>query len=146
MSCLAAGRQRRAGLYGLLNALLFIFLPLATALLVFAMVLFWGWFPGIVLGLALFGVLPVLWFLSPLITGLWLGRRLATAFGREANNLAALLSGVLLLALLGRLPYVGWLVSLASFALALGALIVARRAGGGSVAQALGAPLLAPTH
>jgi hypothetical protein len=93
----------------------------------------------------LFGVLAMLWFLSPLITGLWLGRRLATALGREANDLAALLGGVLLLALLGRLPFVGGLVSLASFVLALGALIVARRAGGGPVAQALGAPLLAPT-
>ena len=140
-----AAQPGQAGLYGLLTALLFIFLPLASALLVFVMVLFWGWFPGVVLGLALFGALAVLWFLSPLITGLWLGRRLATAFGREANDLAALLSGVLLLALLGRLPYVGWLVSLASFVLALGALIVARRAGGGPAAQALGAPLLAPT-
>lgn len=140
-----AAQPGRAGLYGLLTALLFIFLPLASALLVFAMVLFWGWFPGVVLGLALFGVLAVLWFLSPLITGLWLGRRLATAFGRETNDLAALLGGVLLLALLGRLPFVGWLVSLVSFVLALGALIVARRAGSGPAAQALGQPALAPT-
>jgi hypothetical protein len=28
------------------------------------MVLFWGWFPGVVLGLALFSVLAMLWFLS----------------------------------------------------------------------------------
>ena len=138
-----AAQPGRAGLYGLLTALLFIFLPLVSALLVFVMVLFWGWFPGVVLGLAFFGVLAVLWFLSPLITGLWIGRRLATAFGREANDLAALLGGVLLLAVLGRLPYVGWLVSLVSFVLALGALILARRAGSGPAAQALGAPLLA---
>jgi hypothetical protein len=130
-----------------LAAILFIFLPLASAALMFVMVLFWGWFPGVVLGLALFGVLAMLWFLSPLITGLWLGRRLATALGREANDLTALLGGVLLLALLGRLPFVGWLVSLVSFVLALGALIVARRASGGSrpVAQVLGQPALAPT-
>jgi cytoskeletal protein CcmA (bactofilin family) len=142
-----AAQPGRAGLYGLLAALLFIFLPLASALLVFVMVLFWGWFPGVVLGLALFGVLALLWFLSPLITGLWLGRRLALAFGREANDLAALLGGVLLLALLGRIPYVGWLVSLGSFVLALGALIVVRRAGnaGKPVGQALGQPVLAPT-
>jgi len=142
-----AAQPGRAGLYGLLTALLFIFLPLASALLVFVMVMFWGWFPGVVLGLALFGVLAMLWFFSPLITGLWLGRWLATTLGREANDLAALLGGVLLLALLGRLPYVGWLVSLASFVLALGALIVARRAGnaGKPVGQALAQPILAPT-
>jgi hypothetical protein len=110
-------------------------------------VLFWGWFPGAVLGLALFSVLALLWFLSPLISGLWLGRQLATALGREANDLTALLGGVLLLALLGRLPVVGWLVSLMSFVLALGALIVARRAGnaGKPVVQALAQPALAPT-
>jgi hypothetical protein len=110
------------------------------------MVLFWGWFPGVVLGLALFGALAMLWFLSPLITGLWIGRRLAMALGRETNDLAALLGGVLLLALLGRIPFVGWLVSLVSFVLALGALIVARRAGkdGSPVAQAQGQPILSP--
>ncbi|MBX0330538.1 hypothetical protein K2Z83_23050 [Oscillochloris sp. ZM17-4] len=142
-----AAQPGRAGLYGLLAALLFIFVPVASALLVFIMVLFWGWFPGVVLGLALFGILAMLWFLSPLITGLWLGRLLATANGREANDLAALVGGVLLLVLLGRIPYVGWLVSLASFVLALGALIVARRAGGASkpAAQALAPPALAPT-
>ncbi|NTW04116.1 MAG: hypothetical protein HGA19_23070 [Oscillochloris sp.] len=141
-----ATQPGRAGLYGLLTAIVFIFLPLASALLMFAMVLFWGWFPGVVLGLALFSILAMLWFLSPLITGLWLGRWLATTLGREANDLAALLGGVLLLALLGRLPFVGWLVSLVSFVLALGALIVARRAGGAGrpAAQALVQPALAP--
>ena len=141
-----AAQPGRAGLYGLLTALVFIFLPLASALLVFAMVLFWGWFPGVVLGLAIFGVLAMLWFLSPLITGLWLGRRLALTFGREANDLVALLGGVLLLTLLGRIPVVGCLVSLVSFVLALGALIVTRRAGRGPAAKTLGAPLLVPTH
>jgi hypothetical protein len=141
-----AAQPGRAGLYGLLAALLFIFVPVASAALMFVMVLFWGWFPGVALGLALFGVLALLWFLSPLITGLWLGRLLATANGREANDLTALLGGVVLLALLGRIPYVGWLVSLASFVLALGALIVAHRASGGSkpVLQARAQPALAP--
>ncbi|MBC8160656.1 MAG: hypothetical protein H7Z42_05490, partial [Roseiflexaceae bacterium] len=140
-----AAQPGRSGLYGLLTALLFIFLPLASAILMFVMVLFWGWFPGVVLGLALFGVLAMLWFLSPLITGLWIGRQLATAFGREANDLAALLGGVLLLAVLGQIPVVGWLVSLVSFVLALGALILARRAPRTPEAQALGTPTLAPT-
>ena len=95
---------------------------------------------------ALAGVLALLWFLSPLITGLWIGRQLAMALGRETNDLAALIGGVLLLALLGRIPFVGWLVSLVSFVLALGALIVARRAGkdGRPMAQVLGQPMLSP--
>lgn len=142
-----ATQPARSGLYGLLASLLFIFLPLASVVLVFVMVVFWGWFPGIVLGVALFGVLSMLWLLSPLITGLWVGRWLTTALGREANDLTALLGGVLLLALLGRIPVVGWVISLVSFVLALGALIVARRAaGGGSAVQTVGTPLLVPTQ
>lgn len=141
-----AAQPGRAGLYGLLTALLFVFVPLASALLMFVMGLFWGWFPALALGLALFGALAVLWFLSPLVTGLWLGRRLATALGREASDLTALLGGALLLALLGRIPVVGWLVSLVSFVLTLGALIAVRRPGSGDrpVAQPLGTPTLAP--
>lgn len=124
----------RASLLGVLVTLLFIFVPLASALLVFLMILFWGWFPGIVMGLFLFGGLALAWFLSPLVTGLWLGRRLTTALGRDASNLAALLIGVLIIVLLGRIPFVGWFVYLISFILALGAIFVTRRPGGQAIA------------
>jgi cytoskeletal protein CcmA (bactofilin family) len=141
-----AAQPGRAGLYGLITVLLFIFVPLASALLIFVMVLFWGWFPGIVLGLALFSLLAMFWFLSPLITGLWLGRWLVVALGRETNDLAALLGGVLLLALLGRIPFIGWSVSLMSCVLALGALIVMRRPRTLPLAPVPVQPLLVPAQ
>lgn len=125
-SALAAS-PGRAGLYGFLTALGFIFLPIISALLVFLMVLFWGWFPGITLGLFLFGALAMIWLLSPLITGLWLGRFMSTTAGREANNLPMLLVGILLLVLLTRIPFLGWFIALLSFIFALGGLILVRR-------------------
>lgn len=125
-----AAKPAQAGLYGFLAAVAFIFIPLASALLVFLMVLFWGWFPGLTLGLFLFGVLALLWFLSPLVIGVWLGRQLNQAMGRAPNYLPVLMGGVLLLALLGRIPLLGWLIYLFSFILALGGLILMRRVGG----------------
>jgi hypothetical protein len=125
-----AARPGKAGLYGLLATLLFIVIPLASILLVVLMILFWGWFPGIVLGLFLFGTLALIWFLSPLVTGLWLGRQLNLALGRAPDYLPFLIGGVLILALLGRIPILGWLVYLASFIIALGGLILARGGGG----------------
>lgn len=116
----------RAVLSGLLIALLFIFLPLASALLVFLMFLFWGWFPGIILFLFLFALLAVIWYLSPLVTGLWLGWQVRRGLGRELNDLTALLAGVVLLVLLGRIPILGWFVYLVSFVLTLGALFMNR--------------------
>jgi cytoskeletal protein CcmA (bactofilin family) len=119
-----AARPGRASLYGVLAALGFVFLPLASVLLVVVMVVFWGWLPGVALGLFLFGVLALLWFLSPLVTGLWLGR----ALGRGMGSVAALLLGVVVIVLLGRIPIVGWFVYLVSFVFALGGLILAWRA------------------
>lgn len=126
-----AAKPAQAGLYGLLATVAFIVLPLASILLMALMVLFWGWLPGIVLGLFLFGALALIWFLSPLVTGLWLGRQLNLALGRTPDYLPILIGGVLILALLGRVPILGWLVYLVSFIFALGGLLLARRSGGG---------------
>lgn len=122
-----AAQPGRATLYGMLGLLGLMIIPLLSALLVFLMILFFGWFPGVVLGLALFSILALLWFLSPLITGAWLGQRLSGILGRAPDSLPVLLSGVLLLALLTHLPYLGWLISLVSFVFAFGGLILARR-------------------
>ena len=74
-------------------------------------------------GLGLLSALTLLWFLSPLITGLWLVR----ALGRRIDSVAALLLGVVVIVLLGRIPIVGWFVYLVSFVFALGGLILAWR-------------------
>ncbi|HMQ54756.1 MAG TPA: hypothetical protein PKE64_09365 [Anaerolineae bacterium] len=79
----------------------------------------------------MFGTLVLIWFLSPLVTGLWLGRHLNLALGRAPDYLPILIGGVLILALLGRVPLLGWLVYLVSFIFALGGLLLARRSGGG---------------
>jgi len=120
------------GLYGILAAALI--LPV-TAALVALTGLFGGIFPALVLGLFIAGVVLLLWLLSPLLTGLWLGRRLATQTQRFSGTLPALLIGSLLIVLVTRLigviPCVGAvvvaLIYLLSFALALGGIIVSRR-------------------
>lgn len=117
----------RAGLSGLVIAVLFIFIPLVSALLIFLMFLFWGWFQGIVLFLFLFSILALIWYLSPLVTGLWLGWQVSRALGRELNSLATLTVGMALLVLLGRLPVFGWFIYLLSFIFALGGLFLARK-------------------
>ncbi len=110
-------------------------LPLSVAL-VFVMVAFWGWFPGGVAMFAfLFGLLALLWFLSPLITGLWVGRRVAAITHIPLDPLPTLLIGVIAIVLLGRVlaavPFVGELtyrvIYLLSLAFALGGLILSQR-------------------
>jgi hypothetical protein len=122
-----ASQPGMSALAGFVMTVLFIFIPLASMLLVFLMVLFWGWFPGIIMGVFLFGTLALFWYLSPLITGLWVGRWFNRMMGRELDNLPVLLAGILALVLLGRIPFVGWLVYLISFIFAIGALVMARR-------------------
>jgi cytoskeletal protein CcmA (bactofilin family) len=124
-----AARPGQAIMYGFLAAVVMIFIPIASALLVFAMVLFWGWWPGLALLAFLFAALTLVWVLSPIITGLWLGRVFAQLIGREFPTLALLMIGVALIVLLSFVPVVGWLVYLTSFILALGAIIVAWRGG-----------------
>jgi hypothetical protein len=118
-----AAHPWRTLLIGLLAAQLSVLLPLATGALVVLMGVFWGWFPAVLLAAALAAGLGLLWVLSPLVTGVWLGRRLGPLLGRGPDSPPVLVGGVLLLGLLGQLPRFGWLVYLASFLLALGALL-----------------------
>ena len=128
-----------SGIYGLLAAVAVI--PVSAAL-VFLAVLIWGWFPGGVVMLAFaFGVSALVWLISPLVTGLWLGRRVTAAAGWAQADLPALLLGVALIVvaarLLAQVPCVGALLAIAiyllSFALAVGSWILARRRPTGSV-------------
>ncbi|MFN8487181.1 MAG: hypothetical protein U0350_06275 [Caldilineaceae bacterium] len=121
-----------AGLYGILAAAVII--PVSAALVGLAF-LFGGVFSGIVLLLFLIGAVLLLWLLSPLLTGLWVGQKLVAFTGRWTNELGALLIGALSIVLVARLisvipcvgPVVAGLIYLLSFALALGGLIVSRR-------------------
>jgi cytoskeletal protein CcmA (bactofilin family) len=121
-----AAQPGRAALSGLLIALLFMVIPLLSALLIFLMVLFWGWFQGILLFFFLFSILALIWNLSPLVTGFWLGWRILQAMDREMSGVVTLLIGVGVLVLLGRIPVFGLFVYLLSFILALGGLFLAR--------------------
>ncbi len=128
------------GLYGLLVAVLLLFIPVGTGILVAAVWLFWGVFPAILVGMTILAVLGTVWLFSPLITGLWLGQLIGERMGMAARPVAALVMGALLLVILGRLPCLGWLISFLSFILALGGLVQARRAAGGESSPSLPAP------
>ncbi|MCC6456745.1 MAG: polymer-forming cytoskeletal protein [Caldilineaceae bacterium] len=126
-------RPVEAGIIGLLIAVAV--LPVAAAL-TFLAVIFWGWFPGAVIMLTfIFGLAALVWLLSPVITGLWVGRKLAQATGVVEGDLPSLLLGILVIVLVGRLltviPCIGdlafQLIYLASFALAVGSWFLARR-------------------
>ncbi len=116
-----------SGLYGLLAGALLIFIPILSVLLVVLVWIFWGTFPALVMAFFLLGSLALVWFFSPLITGLWLGKRIVGQAGWETTTIITLLVGVLLIVVVGRIPIVGWLVYLVSFALALGGTLRARR-------------------
>jgi cytoskeletal protein CcmA (bactofilin family) len=119
------------GIYGLVAALLFIFIPILSAVTVILIWIFWGWFSAVIMFTFLFGTLSLLWFFSPLVTGLWLGRRIMAQGDGNASLQMALLVGVLLIVILGRVPLLGWVVYLISFVFALGGLIqMARRRNG----------------
>ncbi|MFV9503569.1 MAG: hypothetical protein AB4911_03295 [Oscillochloridaceae bacterium umkhey_bin13] len=86
---------------------------------------FWTWFPATLLVVLVLVAAGLLWFFSPLLTGLWVGFVLNERLGREAHFLPGLVGGVLLVALAGQLPLVGWLVYAVSFLLGLGAAVIA---------------------
>jgi hypothetical protein len=118
-----AAHPWRSLLIGLLAAQFSLLIPLATGALVLLMGVFWGWFPAMLLAVALAAGFGLLWYLSPLVTGVWLGRRLSPLLGRGPDSLPVLVAGVLLLVLIGQIPRFGWLIYLASFILALGGVL-----------------------
>lgn len=126
-------RPAEAGILGLLVAVAWV--PVGAAL-VFLAGLFWGWFPGgLIMFTFVFGLLALLWLLSPIITGLWVGRKIGEMTGVVDGELPRLLVGIAVIVLVARIlvviPCVGDLVFqvifLTSFALAVGGWIVARR-------------------
>jgi cytoskeletal protein CcmA (bactofilin family) len=117
----------KAALYGLVVTLLFTLIPLASIVLVLLLGIFWGWFPGMAMAIFLFSLIALFWVLSPVFTGMWVGRKVMTALGKDVGTLSALLAGMLLLGLVGRIPVLGWIIYLVSFVLALGGLVLLAR-------------------
>lgn len=116
----------------------------AIGLIVLLTWLFWGAVAGgLAFALFLFGLLGLLWIVSPVFTGLWLGRRLLSNRRRAAGGngwhpcFAARGAGCRMAADCRRLA--AWLLLLFSFAYAVGAIILAL----GSDDKA--APTLKPT-
>lgn len=126
-------RPMEAGILGLLAAVAVV--PVAAAL-TFLGVLFWGWFPGGAIMLTfVFSLAAFVWLFSPVVTGLWVGRKLAELTGAAKGELPQLLLGIAAIVLVGRLltvvPCIGDLafqvVFLGSFALTVGSWFVAKR-------------------
>ena len=111
------------GLYGLIAAVLLIFIPVASLILVAFTWAFWGVLPGIAVFIFLVASSALVWFLSPLLTGYWLGEKIGERLDGDYSPLLLLLMGALLIVVLGRIPVLGWLVYLLSFLLALGGLL-----------------------
>jgi len=111
------------GLYGLLAAVVLIFIPIASLILIAFTWAFWGALPGIAMFIFLVASSALVWFLSPLLTGYWLGEKIGQRLDGEYSPLLLLLIGALLIVVLGRIPVLGWLVYLLSFLLALGGLL-----------------------
>ena len=111
------------GLYGLLAAVVLIFIPVASLSLVAFTWAFWAVLPGIAMFIFLVASSALVWFLSPLLTGYWLGEKIGERLEGNYSPLLLLLIGALLIVVLGRLPVLGWLVYLLSFLLALGGLL-----------------------
>lgn len=122
-----AARPGQAALYGIAALAILFLVPVLSGLIFFAVLAFWGWFPAVMFAVLLTAALVLAWTLSPLVTGLWLGRMLWLDKERGYSDLAALVVGVILVMLLSALPWVGWLVGLSSLTLALGGLLAASR-------------------
>jgi hypothetical protein len=120
------------GVVGLLAAVAIF--PIAAAL-TFLGVLFWNWFPG---GIIMFSFVvawaALVWLLSPVFTGLWVGRLLGRMTGVD-GDFPQLLLGIGAIVLVARvltvIPCIGDLlfqvIFLVSFALCVGSWILGRR-------------------
>ena len=147
----ASGELRRDPWTALGFGLLFLLVmfPLGVLLVGLAW-LFWGAAPGgLAVSFFLAGLGGILWIVSPALTGRWLGQLILPA----EQPLLQLFTGGVLILLAARaaqwLPVAGWFVSwlilLASFTLAAGAILAVYRHGRtGNLAQGLPAPPAPP--
>ncbi|NJN78272.1 MAG: hypothetical protein HC803_08035 [Saprospiraceae bacterium] len=92
-------RPVEAGLYGIVAAALI--LPVLAALVVIAAI-FWGFAAAAATAFFLLGAVGLLWILSPLFAGYWVGRLLSER-GYVQGPLLALLAGALVIVLVARI-------------------------------------------
>jgi hypothetical protein len=110
------------------------------AALTFLAAIFWGFFPGgLFVLIFILGLVALLWLLSPVVTGLWVGEKLGQWTGLVNSGLGGelprLLLGIAAIVLVARvltvIPCVGDLafqvIFLLSFMLAVGSWLLARR-------------------
>ena len=117
-------------------------IPIILIIFVALMVLIWSIFAGlsldaissIVTGIGIFTILGVLLtfafifvVVSKLVVGYWLGRLI---FRNMENIVLPLLTGLIIVAILVSIPFVGWLFSILIGLLGLGGIIVARASTG----------------
>lgn len=126
-------RPFESGLWG--AVIVALYLPLAAGL-IFLASLFWGFFPGGLATLAfLGGLFSLLWLVSPLLIGYWIGALAGDRLGLHWSRLTTTLVATALLVTGGRLlalvPCVGGvalrLVYLLALALALGSVLLVQR-------------------
>ena len=118
------GSPMRAGATGLIVVALLTFAPLASCLVIGLLSVFW--FKAGFAALAIIvGVVLIGWQLSPLVTGLWLGRKLTGGSAKNVTDLRSLLIGALIISALGCIPYAGIFIYAVSFVFAVGGVVLA---------------------
>ena len=146
-----SGELRRDPWFALGFGLLFVLVMFPLGMLLVGLAwLFWGAAPGgLAVSFFLLGLGGILWIVSPALTGRWLGQLILPA----EQPLLQLFTGGVLILLAARaaqwLPiggwFVSWLILLASFTLAAGAILAAYRHGRtGDLAQGISAPPAPP--
>ena len=112
-----------AGLYGLLALALFSFVPLAGCLLA-CLACFQGPETPLVVMFLDFSAIYLLWKLSPLVTGYWLGKKLTGRTGDKVE-LTPFVMGTLIITVIGHIPILGYLVYFVSLCLTVGGIVLA---------------------
>ncbi len=85
------------GVYGLIAAVLLIFIPIASTILVTFTAAFWGVLPAVAMFVFLVAASALVWFFSPLLTGYWLGEAIGRRLGGDRAPLFLLLLGAVLI-------------------------------------------------
>lgn len=101
-----------------IGALVLIFTPIVSILLLFTVV-------GIPISFLAMIMYAVLWYISKVFVGIWLGYKMTERAGRKLHPMVKELIGVVLLFALIQVPYIGWVFGIVTVLLFYGALALA---------------------